>query len=329
MEVIDASNPQPVSTLDRLMADIDMICDGPRILRRSINTPEVVGNLTTFFLRPGLSVVLSDMLFGDAQSTLYEGNDTVKLHFRLSGEAEIRFSNQGEKSVDCSRVQLITMPSGISKWQDWDKGSSDHSVTIIADVNKIDDISGAPLSCFRGLQRKGRNVSSVDFAMKSALMNPGLRDTALALWEARNAPGNQYLLMEAKTLEILYHVSQMTLDERDPVPERKVSSLDRHGIEQARSIIEGNFSQFEFSIPKIASMVGMCQTKLCRGFKEHYGVSIFEYGQRLRMHHAHKLLTETDMSVIQVALEVGYEHQSNFATAFKRYFGCSPRAFRQ
>jgi AraC-like DNA-binding protein len=40
------------------------------------------------------------------------------------------------------------------------------------------------------------------------------------------------------------------------------------------------------------------------------------------------MLRRTDKSIIQIAMECGFEDQSYFSRVFKRYTGSSPRAYR-
>jgi len=52
------------------------------------------------------------------------------------------------------------------------------------------------------------------------------------------------------------------------------------------------------------------------------------YRQRLRLDQARRRLGTTDLSISEIAFDAGYEHASNFATAFKRTFGFSPKEAR-
>ena len=48
-----------------------------------------------------------------------------------------------------------------------------------------------------------------------------------------------------------------------------------------------------------------------------------------RMEEAAKLLKKSDMSIAQIAKNVGYESQSRFTTAFKDYYGMLPTEYRK
>jgi len=58
------------------------------------------------------------------------------------------------------------------------------------------------------------------------------------------------------------------------------------------------------------------------------GCSPSEYLTELRMRRAATLLVSTNMSVSEIALEVGYLSLSHFSRMFRERFGKTPRAFR-
>ena len=70
-------------------------------------------------------------------------------------------------------------------------------------------------------------------------------------------------------------------------------------------------------------------TTLKTVFKEVYGNSLAAHMKEHRMERAAALLRETDMSVAEIAGQVGYESQSKFTAAFKEQFGQLPTAYRR
>ena len=70
-------------------------------------------------------------------------------------------------------------------------------------------------------------------------------------------------------------------------------------------------------------------TTLKTVFKEVYGNSLAAHMKEHRMEKAAALLRETDMSVAEIAGQVGYESQSKFTAAFKEQFGQLPTAYRR
>lgn len=47
-----------------------------------------------------------------------------------------------------------------------------------------------------------------------------------------------------------------------------------------------------------------------------------------RLSKARSLLEQTELELTEIAFAVGYNSQSNFSTAFRKYFGQTPKAAR-
>ena len=68
---------------------------------------------------------------------------------------------------------------------------------------------------------------------------------------------------------------------------------------------------------------------LCRLFKKYTGERIIDAFSRIKMQHACRLLTNPDLTVLQISSLVGYDSQSNFINQFKKYTGITPSAYRK
>lgn len=80
---------------------------------------------------------------------------------------------------------------------------------------------------------------------------------------------------------------------------------------------------------RLAKQVHMDQSSLCRFFKRATGRTITTYINELRIGAATQLLTETDLSVLDIGFRVGFGNYSNFSRQFRRAKGYSPRVLRQ
>jgi AraC family transcriptional regulator len=85
----------------------------------------------------------------------------------------------------------------------------------------------------------------------------------------------------------------------------------------------------EFSLDLLATRVGLSKFHFTRLFKAAAGVSPSQYHLNLRINVACQLLRETKKSVIEVALEVGYNNPSRFAQLFHRETGLTPSEYRR
>lgn len=83
------------------------------------------------------------------------------------------------------------------------------------------------------------------------------------------------------------------------------------------------------TIEELAHQYLINPTTLKTVFKEVYGNSLAAHMKEHRMEKAASLLRETDLSVAEIAGQVGYESQSKFTAAFKEQFGQLPKEYRR
>ncbi len=97
---------------------------------------------------------------------------------------------------------------------------------------------------------------------------------------------------------------------------------------KAKEFIWGNYNQ-DISLKKIAEAVGINPYYLSHLFRKEMGISFLEYLTSVRISIAKKLLKQTNLSIIQICLEVGYQDPSHFAKIFKKKEGIRPMEYRK
>lgn len=81
-------------------------------------------------------------------------------------------------------------------------------------------------------------------------------------------------------------------------------------------------------LKQIASLVNMAEGSLCRFFKSIVGITIFEYLNKIKIEFACKLLMDKDLSVLDVAIDSGFNNLSHFNKQFKLITGVPPKDYR-
>jgi len=108
-------------------------------------------------------------------------------------------------------------------------------------------------------------------------------------------------------------------------------SLNEYDIEcicRAKAFIDADIRRHT-SIEALAMEAGIGQTKLKAGFKLLYGSGIFAYLRRKRMEQASILILSTHKPLKEIARLSGFKYYSNFITAFARFYGHTPAAYRK
>lgn len=82
-------------------------------------------------------------------------------------------------------------------------------------------------------------------------------------------------------------------------------------------------------LTELAEMVDLTPSYLSQLFRQETGCTISEFLRDLRLKHACSLLMDTDLSINDIAITVGYRTPHNFSQQFIKQFGISPREYRE
>lgn len=82
------------------------------------------------------------------------------------------------------------------------------------------------------------------------------------------------------------------------------------------------------ALDDVAAQLRLSRRTLVRRL-ESRGHSFRELAERVRKRRASSLLADPSLSVSEVAYRLGYSDQANFGRAFRRWFGASPRRYRE
>lgn len=85
----------------------------------------------------------------------------------------------------------------------------------------------------------------------------------------------------------------------------------------------------DLSLEQIARLADLSPYHFHRLFHSLVGETLKQYTQRLRLEQAAYHLKIQDASILDIALNAGFNNHETFTRAFKRWFGVSPKQFRQ
>ena len=83
------------------------------------------------------------------------------------------------------------------------------------------------------------------------------------------------------------------------------------------------------SVNSIADAVAISRRKLERHFRKHLGRSVNEEVNRKRIERARELLAATELSVRDIARQVGFRSEPYFFVTFRKAMGMSPKQYRR
>lgn len=92
--------------------------------------------------------------------------------------------------------------------------------------------------------------------------------------------------------------------------------------------IESHFTE-NLSLDSLSKALGFSKFYISRLFTKKIGYQFNEYINMLRINMAQSLLTDTSMSILNIAFECGFDSQRNFNRVFKHFIVLTPREFRE
>jgi AraC-like DNA-binding protein len=99
-------------------------------------------------------------------------------------------------------------------------------------------------------------------------------------------------------------------------------------LRKAERFIWENYTR-KISLQEIADASGLSAPYFSTIFKDEMGENLSNYLNRLRVGKARDMLTETDLTLCEIAAACGFEDQSWFSKIFKSYIGTSPGKYRE
>lgn len=109
-----------------------------------------------------------------------------------------------------------------------------------------------------------------------------------------------------------------------------LAGLQQHAKERMSAIIQYSINHYQdqIALQDVAAQIGLSITSFCRYFKMQTGKTYLHFLHELRIHHACKILIDSDTKLEQIAYATGFTQLSHFNKIFKQYKKVSPGVYR-
>ncbi len=112
--------------------------------------------------------------------------------------------------------------------------------------------------------------------------------------------------------------------ERQRIPLKNRLGSSHPKLTQAVMLMEANIEE-PLTTDEIAQHVCVSRRQLERIFKQYLARVPSQYYLELRLNRARKMLTQTSKSIIQIGLSCGFSSGPHFSSAYRNFFGVTPR----
>ncbi|MEX3937131.1 helix-turn-helix transcriptional regulator [Paraburkholderia phymatum] len=240
----------------------------------------------------------------------------------LSGTRRLELGSDVSHVLERPTLAVYYQPVGVDKRSVWISDTEEVSLTIGVWPETLISLYGFYPSCLPMFaEREGSNSAvfwhsrPLPYTLISAAKQLVSGGVHLSL--AKN-----YLSIKSQELLCLSLSTLMSDGELHAKPD-----VAQSRTESIKTIIDSNLKTPP-SLLDLATDFGISVQELSTEIRRSFGVSYLQYITERRMKRAMLLLESGDTALKRLAFEVGYQHTSNFCTAFKRHFGTTPKDAR-
>ncbi|MBQ6587088.1 MAG: helix-turn-helix transcriptional regulator [Butyrivibrio sp.] len=250
-------------------------------------------------------------------------HNEVELILLLSGSLSVKFHNDSSAVVHCMPGDIMMIAPGTLHEYISDAPGGEKLI-LLFDLATYSQVSSlVPLiKTLPPYTHISQNLYPVEVAR---LQN--------YFWEIDRLYGQQdeFLQISVYSLVslILAQIGSMHLN--DAIPNRDTSDSQHKNIDklvEVTNYIDSHRSD-DLTVEQLADLAGFSKFHFERLFKSYMGISCYQYITKRRVLMAQELLGDTDLSVMDIALQSGFFSLSTFNRVFKDINKCSPTEYRK
>jgi transcriptional regulator GlxA family with amidase domain len=238
-------------------------------------------------------------------------------HFVVLGGANVHQNFEKLRSwirhYEHKACEILLLSDAASEWKNLNP--SDLDVTthwenhqLLRDINQF-DITNLPL-----YSRSHRVISAA-----------GMMATADVALNAIVAP-HSIALAHAVSRVLLMHTIR-TPDIHQPRSENDNTFLQKAGLERVIQLMEENL-EAPLRVSVLAELSGCSIRQLERRFQKVVGCNPVAFYRTLRLKRGKALLQQTNMSIIDIAISLGFSSSSSFSRLYENEYGITPARVR-
>jgi AraC family transcriptional regulator len=182
------------------------------------------------------------------------------------------------------------------------------------------------------IDRVAADATAADAERFELLDNFGTRDGRIddiarrLLNEARTGGFAGRLYAEALSVELCIHLLRC-YSSKSSLVSFSTAMLPRYKLQRITDYINDNLRE-DLTLNRLAETLAMSPFHFAHAFRQATGLAPHRYLLQRRIERAKILLRETELSITEIAYQIGYSNQSSFSVLFRRVTGHTPKQFR-
>ena len=276
-------------------------------------------------LNDALSMAIVDFRAAHALSRLHRHDDHLVFCAWIEGRSRIYADGDScDEELAHGFCTFYGLPSGDAVRTVYEPNRSLRWVSVFLRRDRVQDVLGLDVHALPAIFRD-YILDQAPIGLRHVPLGGAASIAATQAFECSYEGELRRLYLIAKAIEIVCAVIQSHVDDDVDGPALRRADLEK--IKLARQVIEENLDE-PLSVSELAAAVGMTVKKLQYGFQALFRGSVGQVYKQVRLSKAMVLVSRSDMPMIDIAIECGYECPGSFTRAFKLAFGSCPTVIR-
>lgn len=315
------TSTQNSKTGDLIYSGFEMVSDFGRATGSMMGIHHYFAISETYRYKQGLTV------------TTRLNQPMIELHFQLEGSAHaqtiqsqaIQSSTDLDLDIKSGETNLMIVPP-LSDTFELKEEMGGNIFSILLSIEYIKDLSNRYPELMEPILTKVNRKEFCLLKEQNLHITPRMRDVIQRIQNQSYGQIAGSLFLEAQILDLL---SQFFTNPEQPVSANghSLSRSDLDHIHRAREILLERL-EAPPTLAELSRFVGTNEFKLKRGFKEVFGTSPYAYHLQYKLERAKSYILDTDLTIAEIAYQVGYSDPSHLTNAFRKQYGIRPSDLR-
>ena len=281
-----------------------------------------VGDIALYQVFPGIELIYNDMHMEYCNKEQKPADQVMEINYCKEGRSECLFGDNQYCYMAAGDLSFCSLQD--KSHQSVFPTSYYHGITVTIDFSKITAEMEKVLALLLvDLERIKKLAHMQDFTIIHA--NQTIEHIFSELYTVHDGIRQGYI--RVKMLELL-----LVLTELDPADKGKqrvhYSEVQIEAVKQIHAFLVQHFTE-HYTIEQLSERFRISPTAMKKCFKGVYGDSVYSYMRMYRLQVAERLLRESDLTVGEIAVRIGYLNPNKFTSAFTDAYGITPTAFRR
>lgn len=263
----------------------------------------------------GIHLVYDVLPGGEIQEVAAEQHG-IAIHTNLTAPIQAKRKIDGESRQEHIQTgDIVITPARVSTSSHWYSSGS----VIFLGFDPTD---------FTRAIEQNFDLSSVELIPHFATPDPLIYQIGLALKTVLETEGtSSRLYAEAMANALIVHLLQHYTARR-PSLQQYAGGLAHHKRQQVIDYIQSHLER-NLGLEELARVAQLSPQYFCEAFKRATNMTPHQFVIHSRIERAKELLSQSTLSIAEIARQVGFADQSHFHRHFKRLVGATPKQFQQ